>query len=216
MEKLPENTQTYNDSMNNLNLTHNDVGGWFNFQDIYESAVNSFDNATFVEVGTFLGKSAMYMMEKIKESQKNIKFYCVDLFTITPDHGDGEMPDGQNARIWQNENGGKDALYNSFLHNINNSIAKDCLAGHYRCDSADGAKYFEDQSVDFCFIDASHLYENVYKDLNAWLPKIKSGGILAGHDFDFHGNNGVGKAVNQFCQENNFTYNNNYSFWIKI
>jgi len=202
--------------MNNSNITHNDVGGWFNFQDIYSSAVNIYDNATFVEVGTFLGKSALYMMEKIQESKKNIKFYCVDLFTITPDEGDGEMPDGKNARIWQEQNGGADALYNNFLRNTNNSIAKECLAGHYRCDSADGAKYFEDKSVDFCFIDASHLYENVYRDLYAWFPKMKSGGILAGHDFEYIGNNGVGKAVKQFCLENGLTYQSNYSFWIHI
>jgi hypothetical protein len=202
--------------MNNK-ITHNEVGGWFNFQDIYNAAVNKAENgSTLVEVGTFLGKSALYMMEKIKESNKQIKFYCLDLFTITPDDGsDGEMPDGSNARIWQEQNGGKDALYNAFLNNVNNSIAKESLTNHYRCDSAEGASFFEDNSVDFCFIDASHSYENVYKDLNAWYPKIKNQGILAGHDFA-DGSGGVGKAVKQFCIDKNLSYSNNYSFWIQI
>jgi len=38
-------------------------------------------------------------------------------------------------------------------------------------------------SFDFLYIDASHQYKSVKKDLKAYFPKIKPGGILAGHDF---------------------------------
>ena len=36
------------------------------------------------------------------------------------------------------------------------------------------ASQFEDDSVDFVFIDADHSYESVIKDINAWLPKVKT------------------------------------------
>ena len=49
--------------------------------------------------------------------------------------------------------------------------------------SADASQLFSDQSVDFVFIDARHSYDAVLEDLKAWWPKIRPGGILAGHDY---------------------------------
>jgi hypothetical protein len=43
----------------------------------------------------------------------------------------------------------------------------------------------DDGSVDFVFIDAQHTYKGVKEDINLWLPKIRSGGIICGHDYDF-------------------------------
>jgi hypothetical protein len=49
-------------------------------------------------------------------------------------------------------------------------------------DSADAAAYFADRSLDFVFIDASHDFDGVRRDVAAWLPKVRVGGIFAGHD----------------------------------
>jgi len=38
------------------------------------------------------------------------------------------------------------------------------------------------KSVDIVFIDADHRYSSVVKDITAWAPKVKNGGILSGHD----------------------------------
>lgn len=38
-------------------------------------------------------------------------------------------------------------------------------------------------SLDLVFIDAEHTYDAVKADIAAWLPKVRSGGILAGHDY---------------------------------
>jgi hypothetical protein len=37
------------------------------------------------------------------------------------------------------------------------------------------------------YIDANHLYEAVTVDIKTWLPKVKIGGILGGHDFNLQG-----------------------------
>jgi predicted O-methyltransferase YrrM len=61
------------------------------------------------------------------------------------------------------------------------------LAGHYetiRGGSSESARFFEDGSVDFVFIDADHVYDRVKEDILAWLPKVKPGGIIAGHDYN--------------------------------
>lgn len=40
-----------------------------------------------------------------------------------------------------------------------------------------------DRSLDFAFIDASHRKEAVYEDCVFWYPKVRTGGILCGHDY---------------------------------
>lgn len=49
------------------------------------------------------------------------------------------------------------------------------------------AEAVPDNSLDFVFIDASHDKESVLKDLEAWIPKLKAGGMLTGHDLHFDG-----------------------------
>lgn len=56
---------------------------------------------------------------------------------------------------------------------------------------------FQDRSIDFIYIDACHTYKCVKEDIICWLPKIKIGGILAGHDYDKIAWPGVVNAVNE-------------------
>ena len=44
-----------------------------------------------------------------------------------------------------------------------------------------------DGSLDFVFIDADHDFNSVRNDLNAWVPKVKKGGFVTGHDLHFAG-----------------------------
>ena|SRR3972149_4271881 len=62
--------------------------------------------------------------------------------------------------------------------------------------SLDAAKLFEDNSIDLIFIDADHGYESVCQDIKVWLPKVKSNGILMGHDYDNYWP-GVMRAVDE-------------------
>lgn len=49
--------------------------------------------------------------------------------------------------------------------------------------SVDAAKLFPDEIFDYVYLDARHDYCGVTEDLNAYYPKLKKGGVLAGHDF---------------------------------
>ena len=60
--------------------------------------------------------------------------------------------------------------------------------------SVDAAKLFNDKSIDMVFIDGSHTYENVKRDIEYWLPKCKK--IICGHDY-VPAHPGVIKAVNE-------------------
>jgi len=71
--------------------------------------------------------------------------------------------------------------------------------------SRDAAAIVLDQTVDFVFIDACHLYESTKQDINLWYPKVREGGVLCGHDYngvmDKRGKWGVKQAVDEFCDK---------------
>ena len=75
-----------------------------------------------------------------------------------------------------------------------------------RSTSAEAAHQFDEGQLDFVYIDAQHHYDAVKKDLWLWYPKVKSGGILCGHDYidgkTEHGVFGVRKAVTEFAGSN--------------
>lgn len=50
-------------------------------------------------------------------------------------------------------------------------------------DSVSVATTIADGSLDWVYIDADHDYESVYADLVAWYPKVRKGGVVAGHDY---------------------------------
>ena len=65
-----------------------------------------------------------------------------------------------------------------------------------RKSSFDAVNDFEDESIDIVFIDANHSYESVKNDIDLWLPKVKTGGVLSGHDYSISFF-GVIQAVNE-------------------
>ena len=67
--------------------------------------------------------------------------------------------------------------------------------------SVDAARAVPDGSLDFVYIDANHGKEAVLQDLEAWAPKIRSGGLVSGHDYhrgDKHKHLHVIEAVNEY------------------
>ena len=49
--------------------------------------------------------------------------------------------------------------------------------------SMDAVRYYEDESLDFVYIDADHTFDFVMQDIIEWSKKVRPGGIVAGHDF---------------------------------
>jgi len=70
--------------------------------------------------------------------------------------------------------------------------------------SYDIVSTFQDNYFDFIYHDGSHRYQDLKRDLNEWLPKLKTGGIMAGHDYTGYFSDSVVKAVEEFCKEYNF------------
>ena len=155
---------------------------WFTYPNLYKSMVEKFPSGSkFVEVGSWKGKSAAYLAVEIINSNKNIMLDCIDTW-----EGSSEHVDYEDVKL--------NTLYELF---IKNTSSLSSVINPIRMDSIDASKKYENNSLDFVFIDASHEYDYVKKDIEAWFPKVKVGGIIAGHDYR-NGWKDVDKAVNEF------------------
>ena len=153
---------------------------WFGYEELYKSFVDRLnDGSTIVEVGSWKGKSASYLAVEILNSTKNIKLYCVDTWKGSDEHRSDQIII-------------EDVLYELFLNNIKTLLN---VIRPIRQNSIKASKLFEDNSLDVVFIDADHSYDAVKSDIEAWYPKVKNKGIIAGHDYG--GWPGVTRAVNE-------------------
>jgi hypothetical protein len=169
-----------------MNHYYDKIQGWFNFQQVYSMAAEVYkDGSLFVEIGSWKGTSSVYMgVELINKNKLNTRFVCIDTW--------GENDDGE----YLNESSIKNnTLYSEFLDNIKPLLDNKLNLEIIRDRSDNVSDRFVNNSIDFLYIDGSHLYENVKNDIKLYLPKIKNGGIIAGHDWQC---DDVRKAVMEF------------------
>lgn len=116
--------------------------------------------------------------------------YLVDRWRHDPGYID-------TANVDQDE---QERLY----RDVQEMFANDDTVHIIREGSCAAAQLFDDESLDWIYLDADHSYAAVVADLAAWWPKLKEGGVFSGHDYvdgvlldsDF----GVKSAVDQFAQ----------------
>lgn len=131
---------------------------WFTYPNLYKEMVDKspIDGTShFVEVGSWKGRSASFMGVEIINSNKKIKFDCVDCWIY-------------------------DDTYNQFIDNI--KPIKEIINVFREYSSVASLRY-KNNSLDFVFIDAFHTYDEVTNDILHWHPKVKENGVIAGHDF---------------------------------
>ena len=151
-----------------------DISGYFTFPQFYEWIVDEClcDPWHGVEVGVYTGQSAAYLLAAI--TQKNIRgTYKLDLVDL-------EMTKHGAVR--------------------NLEPVAEYIGQVHEMQSVEASKRYADASLDFCFIDANHEYGAVAADIDAWRPKVKPGGIIAGHDYCEWPGFGVIQAVTERFQ----------------
>ena len=86
--------------------------------------------------------------------------------------------------------------------------------------SVAAAQSVPDGSLDFGFLDPDHFYPSVCSDLEAWYPKVRSGGLVCGHDYGGYWNRrgvwGVKRAVDEFAAKHGYKVsvsNRRFSLW---
>lgn len=160
------------------------VPGWFDFQDIYDYAVQKApEGSHFVEIGCWLGRSTCYLAQAIKRSGKAIRLTVVDTFSGVP---------GDELQELLLPFGG--SVHAAFIDNIRRCGVDDIvevIVGN----STEAHSAFQDSSLGMVFIDADHSYEGVAADIRNFLPKVAKGGLIGGHDYTEA--SGVRRAVSE-------------------
>lgn len=161
-------------------VTHwSDIPGWFHWREGQEEAVNTFPaGGTFVEVGSYLGRSLCSLADVVRSSGRDYTVIGVDTC-----RGSGqEGPANKNAHGPAVEYGG--GTFAGLLHR--NVIACGFAESvHiFISSSPKAADFFADGSLAWVHLDARHDYDSVAADIDAWAPKVKPGGWLSGDDYD--------------------------------
>lgn len=183
--------------------TWSDIPGFFDYERFYDFIADWIpESGRAVEVGVYMGRSLSYLAIKLKEYRKSVELTGVDYWDNA---AVGNEPERSKTVALARSFGGD--LYRTFLDNVAR-LSLDLR--HIRANSTEAVKQFADQSLDFVFIDADHRFEAVSADICAWLPKVKRGGILAGHDYGQE-YPGVADAVNQLLAGRFWTWG---SVWI--
>ena len=81
-----------------------------------------------------------------------------------------------------------------------------------RAMSISASKLFPKEYFDLVFIDADHRYDFILSDIKAWLPLVKKGGLLTGHDYKIQ-HKGTMRAVDE-CFGDNIIIIKNSSVWM--
>jgi predicted O-methyltransferase YrrM len=144
------------------------IPGYFNGEILYKKTADMFpDNSRFVEVGCLFGRSTCFMAQRLKKKHKKIRFDVIDTFEGSPEH----------YPLLQGK-----SFYETFCRYMRAAGVLDMLTVK-QARSEKAAYDYADGSLDFVYIDAAHDFESVKRDIDAWLPKVKNGGILAGDDY---------------------------------
>jgi hypothetical protein len=156
-----------------------EIEGWFQWRSAQEEAVQHFPaGSSFVEVGTYLGRSLCSLGEVVEQSRK--KFTVIGIDTCR-----GSGPEGPRQKDYHGETVARGGgTFAGALHRnvIECGYAESILL--IVADSVTASQLFTEASLDWVHLDARHDYRSLQADIKAWLPKIRRGGWLSGDDYD--------------------------------
>ena len=126
--------------------------------------VSKIRRGNIVEVGCYLGGFTWYGAQIARDNYST--WQCVDHWKGSSDLSSDD---------WE-------SVYVGFLENMRDARL-DRFVRVQRTTSAEAAARTPDESIDLVFIDGDHSYDQCRNDIEAWLPKLKKGGVMLGHDY---------------------------------
>ncbi len=157
------------------------VPGYFDFSHWYDRMVDTSKNGDWlIEVGVFHGLSLRHLAHRAKMTDRNLTVVGVDWGRGSPEHAAhvAALPHGNLAG----------AMLSTL---VTAGVSDDCAL--ILAPSVSAAKFVPDGSCHMVFIDGDHSKRAVVADIEAWLPKVREGGWISGHDWNSHA--GVKAAV---------------------
>lgn len=150
-----------------------------------------------IEVGVFDGDFS----ERILHFNEPRILHLVDPWFLA---ADGSLIDGPTQNFASSSEAAA-SLEDQYQH-VLTRFAKEIASGRivvHRMLSHDAAPLFPDGHFDWAYVDASHFYDDVKRDLQAFWPKLRVGGYLLGDDYDRRGiwDHGVTRAVDELRRQ---------------
>ena len=161
------------------------------------SVENNVRVQNIVEVGTWDGKNA----KKLRKLFPDAHLYLIDPYQPTPTYLQKGNPTSLDPEDYENN-------YKKVCKHFKNDPKTTIL----KATSSEGAVLVP-SDLDLVFIDGDHSYEHVKQDIITWKPKVRTGGLLTGHDYSLFFPD-VMKAVNE-CLPNKFVVGKD-SVWAVI
>ena len=160
------------------------INKFSNYHGFYDFIVLKYPKwKRFAEIGVWKGQAVVHLANLI-QARTNAKVYAIDLFDDLWKYKDyAERYKGYHIRH----------IYEMYQYNIEQANVGDIIED-VKGLSCEVVEQFKDRYFDFVFIDGDHEYEAVKQDITDWMPKVKHGGILAGHDHT-KSQQGVIKAI---------------------
>lgn len=143
-------------------MTQYEAPGWLPGEGI-PSLLQEKSNLVGIEIGVDYGTTSVHLLSSLPNSV----LYGIDPYITYNDWYGSEVNDRERVLSIMTER--TSVFGNRFVH--------------VRKTSDDALRMFEDQSMDFIFVDGLHTYEQVLKDCQNYWPKLKRGGLFCGHDF---------------------------------
>lgn len=145
------------------------------------------------EIGVWRGDFSARILEIVRPA----RLHLIDPWAFETDERYGEAWYGGGLSTSQEE---MDAVYEGVRRRFADEIAEGVVVLH-RAPSADVGPEFEDESLDWVYIDGNHLYEFVRRDLEIFGAKVRRGGLVAGDDYGVPGwwEDGVTRAVDELA-----------------
>lgn len=176
-----------------------DMHGWFGpLNKVHlQEFIQKLQPKNVVEVGTWLGVSAIFMAHLLNSGAK---IFCIDPWV--PYHDMENMPECQERL----KNAYERFLSNCIHHKVTDKIVP------LRMTSMDAyATYFSgEHDIDLVYIDGSHAEEDAYNDIIHWQTVVAPHGIICGDDYGWPT---VRRAVTRAAQEIDRTLHVDYNFW---
>lgn len=160
-------------------MIHNMRHGVFgHLRDLADEYLKNKHNLVGIEIGSYAGESAEILLGTGAFTQ----FYCIDPWEMNYDPKDSTG----------------DACLLEAERVFDSKFANNPVVVKLKMKSSDAVTTFQDGTIDFIYIDGNHQYDFVKKDLEDYVPKIKVGGIIAGHDYGGPTTPGVTRAVDEY------------------
>ncbi|KAK0580819.1 hypothetical protein LWI29_006589 [Acer saccharum] len=184
------------------------VKGWGSYGGVFERLIKKVRPRVVVEVGTFLGASALHMANLTRQLGLETQILCVDDFRGWPGFRD-KFKDIHMIN-------GDVLLYYQFMQNVIYFNATDTVLPLPYSSGSALMKLCEWGVVgDLIEIDAGHDFNSAWADINRAWRILRPGGVIFGHDyFTAADNRGVRRAVNLFAKINGLQVQTDGQHWV--